>query len=174
MTQLEFYKSEDRSYITDREWTDTLMPLVHRKVAPYMVKVAPQEEDQKRNTDLIVAYPRVQVHLRTYDVYDSPWRDNFAIRSYRPNTLNTELYKCLVEGYGDAVFRGICNPDKQSLACWLFGDLNVWRPWFWTEIAYGRVPWCDVIRNKSDVTGGLDFELNRLPPEFLIAQEGHL
>lgn len=118
------------SFEDDFDWQRALLPHVKRILANYLIVEAPVEEDLQRNTDLIVLRLdtiRVACRLRSHR-YLNNYADEFTIRASRPSGAQTELAKVL-SGWGDYIFYGFPNPDGDSLAAWVLGDLSVFRLW---------------------------------------------
>lgn len=147
------------------------MPEVAKIIAPYIVHVAPPEEDMKQNTDLIVPSARVSVRIREYEyLFQKDYLNEFTIRSKRPSG-QTELSK-VMSGWGDYTFYGFANPGKTGLAAWMVGDLRVFRLWFSHELAKndkGQLPGKEFANNDAS-SFFRAFKINDLPKEFLLAR----
>jgi len=157
---------------TDKAAADRLVPNIKFILGHYLIDHAPVEEDQQRNTDLIVLTMqplRVACRIRRFE-YLSSYRDEFTIRSDRPSGAKTELAK-IVEGWGDYLFYGFASPNGDALAFWFLGDLVVFRRWFSEALAAlpaGASPGT-LHHNRDKSSSFLAFQLKDLPPEFVIA-----
>jgi hypothetical protein len=148
-------------------WQRGYLPRVKQILAQYFVVEAPFEEDARRNTDLIVLKLdaiRVACRIRK-NRYVTEYPDQFTIRV---SGSKSELTKIL-EGWGDYAFYGFAaGDDSNELAAWVLGDLKVFRLWYFRELWSGNRPGIDI--PNGDGTQGLAFEINWLPPEFVIAR----
>ncbi|MFO7899766.1 MAG: hypothetical protein R6V58_11995 [Planctomycetota bacterium] len=157
---------------TDKATSDELLPNIKFILGQYLIGAAPAEEDQQRNTDLIVLNMqpvRVACRIRRFE-YLAEYRDEFTVRSGRPSGAKTELAK-IVEGWGDYLFYGFASPDGESLAFWFLGDLLVFRRWYSDAVAAlpaGTLPGT-LCHNGDGSSAFRAFQLNDLPPDFVIA-----
>jgi len=157
---------------SDKASSDQLLPNIKFILGQYLIGAAPAEEDQKRNTDLIVLNMqpvRVACRIRRFE-YLAEYRDEFTIRSDRPSGAKTELAK-IVEGWGDYLFYGFASPEGDALAFWFLGDLLVFRRWFSEAIAAlpaGTLPGT-FQHNRDGSSAFRSFRVADLPSEFVIA-----
>ena len=157
---------------TDKAEADELLPNIKFILGRYLIGSAPAEEDQRRNTDLIVLNMqpvRVACRIRRFE-YLADYRDEFTIRSDRPSGAKTELAK-VVEGWGDYLFYGFAAEDGRSLAAWFLADLVVFRRWFneaITALPAGALPGT-LHHNRDESSSFRAFQVADLPPEFIIA-----
>jgi hypothetical protein len=126
----------------DKCWSDNFIPEIKRAVATHLICESPIEEDQERNTDLIVLkLNTVRVACR---IRREKWiknSDEFTIREGRPNGAKTELAK-IIEGWGDFIFYGFGSDDGTKLISWKLGDLSVFRSCLFRHMHQneGRLP----------------------------------
>lgn len=150
------------------------MPEIKQILGLYLIGEAPIEQDQTRNTDLIVLKldaVRVACRIRRAEDYLGKYNyaNEFTIRTTRPNTGNrTELAK-IIAGFGDYFFYGFGDSSTGKLARWGLGDLSEFRLWFNSRIVQtGRVPGVE----KKNNDGSSDFRVFtwvELPPAFRVA-----
>ena len=111
----------------DKGWSDNFVTEIKRSLAIHLICEAPVQEDQERNTDLIVLkMDSVRVACR---IRREKWIANsneFTIREGRPSNAKTELAK-IIEGWGDLFFYGFGSDDGSKLISWKIGDLKVFR-----------------------------------------------
>ena len=161
---------------TDKAASDRLLPEIKAVLGPHLIGAAPIEEDQRRNTDLIVLKMepvRVACRVRAFE-YLGQYPYEFTIRSDRPSGAKTELAK-VVEGWGDYLFYGFAAEDGHSLAAWLLGDLTVFRRWYADQLAAlpaGDLPGA-LHYNRDRSSAFRAFKAADLPDAFIIAWAGH-
>jgi len=156
----------------EKKWSDRFLPEIKSHLGMTLIGEPPIEEDQERNTDLIVLKMepvRIGCRVRRNEYYEK-YRNEFTIRSKLASGEKTELHK-IIEGWGDYFFYGICDKEEFSLICWFIGDLKVFRLWF-----------AKYLKNKKGVTPGEEhknwdgltwlraFKINDLPSGFIINQ----
>jgi len=161
---------------TDKAKTDRVLPAVKRILGEYLISAAPFEEDAERNTDLIVLRlqaVRIGVRIRDsrYWLQNSDYREQFTIRSGRPNGVKTELAK-IITGWGDYFFYGFADHNYQGLLAYILGDLNVFRLWYSRQLA--RLPANQTPgehRNNPDGSSSFcAFRISDLPDNFIVAR----
>ena len=154
----------------DKNYADKSLTEVKRIIGGALIGAAPIEEDRERNTDLIVLKMeavRIACRIRRPKFYDSPqYREEFTIRSGRPNGIKTELAK-VIEGWGDYFFYGFAG--EEALQAWLLGDLRVFRLWFNQRLRTdkGKCPGT-TMRNHDGSSDFMVFKISELPPEFIV------
>lgn len=161
-----------RGWQSDKRWSDTFLPEIKAILGVHLIAEPPIEEDQSRNTDLIVLRldaVRVGCRIRRADRYIDRYADEFTIRTSRPNGNKTELAK-VIEGWGDYFFYGFGDAQAGNLVQWGLGDLRVFRLWFNRYMAHngGRLPGIE----KQNTDGSSEFRAFRwgsLPAEFVVA-----
>ena len=152
-------------------WQQRFLPQVAKIIAPYMVRVAPMEEDQKRNTDMMmlkVDGVRVGVRTRKFE-YLASFGDEFTIRSELPSGTKTELAK-IIEGWGDLLFYGFADDEEHDIAAWMIGDLGVFRRWM-CKMLWDRNAPRPIARRNADGSKFLAFRIDDLPDDFLVARK---
>jgi len=115
----------------DKAKADRYLPEIKSILGRTFIGAAPVEEDQERNTDLIVLKLepiRIACRIRTCE-YFRRYPAEFTIREGRPSGVKTELTKIL-EGWGQYFFYGFSDENQEGLKAWAIGDLNVFRLWF--------------------------------------------
>lgn len=156
----------------DKRWSDRFLPEIKRNLGEHLIGEPPVEEDQERNTDLIVLKMeaiRVGCRIRKHK-YLKKYGDEFTIRAGRPSGIKVELTK-IVEGWGNYFLYGFCDEQELKLAKWILCDLNVFRLWFNRKLKTdnGKVP--GILKNNTDNPSFfLSFKTAWLPKEFIIAQ----
>jgi hypothetical protein len=159
-------------YGTDREWSDRFLPKVKAILGQHLIGAAPEEEDRKRNTDLIVLRMnpvRIAVRMRDPYYYRAPWSEQFTIRTERPNGCKTELRK-IIERWGDLFFYGFAGTMGEVHA-YTIVDLRLFRGWFTKTLSIlmpGEYPG-EHLRNP-DGTRFRSFNLSDLGPEAVVAK----
>jgi len=120
----------------DKRWSDRFLLEIKRILGEHLIGEAPLEEDQERNTDLIVLRMeplRIGCRVRRNE-YLARYGDEFTVRANRPSGQKTELTK-IIEGWGDFLFYGIADGASQHLAKWTLIDLKAFRLWFARHMA---------------------------------------
>ncbi len=124
-----------KSWKQDKRWSDKFLPEIKSILGQVLISEPPVEEDQERNTDLMVLRldaVRIACRVRTnkyLTMQDGRYRYEFTIRAGRPSGIKTELAK-VIEGWGDYIFYGFSDVDDKNLAQWFIGDLKVFRSWY--------------------------------------------
>lgn len=160
-------------WVNDKAWSDRYLLAVKRILGEHLIGPPPKEEDELRNTDLIVLRMeavRIGVRIRRQE-YHEEYGGEFTMWCGRPRGTKTELRK-IIEGWGQYFFYGFGDTGG-DLTAWGLGDLNVFRGWFNESLASngGRAPGV----RKSNQDGSSDFMAFRwlqLPPEFVVASFG--
>jgi hypothetical protein len=127
----------------DKRWSDRFLPQIKQILGLYLIGEPPVEEDQERNTDLIVLRMepvRIACRIRQYK-YFARWPHDITIRAGRPSGAKTELTK-IIEGWGQYLFYGFSTEDEYDLVSWKIVDLSEFRLWCWRYMAQneGRIP----------------------------------
>lgn len=154
----------------DKKWSDRFLPVIKQVLGFYLIGEPPVEEDQERNTDLIVLKMntvRVACRIRRFK-YFQHYPNEFTIRTSRPSGNKTELTK-IIEGWGDYLFYGFCDHQEQNIYSYFLGDLSVFRSWFASSTVLlnnGQTPGLDK-RNFDNSSAFKTFNVNSLPPEFI-------
>ena len=136
----------------DKKWTDFYLPEVKRILGEALIGEPPVEEDQQRNTDLIVLRMeavRIGVRIRK-EKYMKSYAQEFTIRTFRPSGTKTELRK-IIEGWGDYFFYGFAGND--SLKAFVLADLNIFRSTYHDMVSDGAKKWVE----KTNYDGSSDF-----------------
>lgn len=153
----------------DKRWSDQFMPEIKSRLGQALIGEPPTEDDQQRNTDLIVLkMDAVRIGCRVRKFNQITYAGEFTIRSGRPSGVKTELTK-IIEGWGDYFFYGFSNQDETALYRWLIGDLKAFRIWYSRQLAknYGRPPGIPQ-RNHDGSSSFYAFRWSEIP-EFVIA-----
>lgn len=153
----------------DKRWSDRFLPHIKRILGEVLICEPPIEEDQERNTDLIVLKMdsvRVGCRIRRKE-YAEKYPDEFTIRFGRPSGVKTELSK-IVEGWGDYFFYGF-EGDGDLLSVWGLGNLNVFRLWFNREIVKNKGVLPGIFKKNFDGSSDfLVFKWAELPVDFVV------
>ena len=161
-----------KGWQTDKAWSDKYLPNIKRILGEHLIGAAPLEEDQERNTDLIVLRMdavRIGCRIRR-ETYAKRYGNEFTIRIARPSGMKTELAK-IIEGWGDYFFYGFACNSADYLIGWLLGDLKVFRLWFMRKMSDdgGNYPGIKQ-KNKDGSSDFLAFNVNDMPKGFLVAR----
>jgi len=119
----------------EKQWSDTFIPEIKRNLGEFLVGEPAIEEDQERNTDLLVLKldpVRIACRVRRYS-YMSRYGNQFTLRYKLVNGCKTELAK-VSEGWGDYMFYAFSNPEEYRLQAWRILSLNAFRIWFNREL----------------------------------------
>jgi len=157
-------------WVADKKWSDRYLPQIKSIIGRTFIQTAPIEEDQERNTDLIVFKMepiRIACRLRRYE-YFLKYPGEFTIRAGRPNGTKTELTK-IIEGWGNFFFYGFADDDK--IFSWRIGDLNVFRLWFNRCLLKNRglIPG-EQKKNTDKSSSFVVYDWNDLPNNFIVAE----
>ncbi len=133
-----------KNWQQDKADSDRFLPEMKRIIGEHLISEPPIEEDQQRNTDLVVLKldaVRVACRVRANN-YLKNYGWEFTVRSSRNSGCKTEYAK-IVEGWGDYMLYGFACPQHQNLARWFLISLNDFRLW-----AHG-----ELVKNKGAVPG---------------------
>lgn len=158
----------------DKGWAGTYIDQMKGICAQYLIGEAPVEDDQTRNTDMIVLKldpVRVACRVRKWNYFER-FGDQFTIRSERPQSgVKTELSK-VIEGWGDYILYAFASEDESELAAWVLGDLKVFRLWYMRTLVTmgaGKTPgFCK--KNLDGSSNFCAFKIDELPPEFVVTR----
>lgn len=161
-----------RGWERDKRWSDKFLPHIKSILGQHLIGEPPQEEDQMRNTDLMVLKMeavRIACRIRTPGYYDK-YGGEFTIREGRPTGHKTELTK-IIEGWGHYFFYGHAG-DSDRLLAWGLGDLNVFRIWHSRELVrHGGVLPGKQQNNHDNSSSFRAFRWAEMPVEFIVASE---
>jgi hypothetical protein len=161
----------------DFAWQAKLMPHVKQILGQVLIQEAPADEDMRHNTDLLVhGAVRVAVRLRRSRYltgFDGPtsYADQFTIRADRPSGADTELMK-MMSGWGDYLFYGFEAPGGGRLACWIVGNLNEFRRWFW--ITHAGNAQQNSLQNLDGSSGFYTFNIADMPAAFVVSRKPYI
>lgn len=161
----------------DKRWSDRFLPEIKQILGLHLIGEPPIEEDQERNTDLIVLKMdavRIGCRVRRHtgvngQPYFDKYKDQFTIRCSRPSGCKTELAK-IIEGWGDYFLYAFSTQDETSLLRWSLCKLNTFRLWFNYYLARhnGTIP--GIEKNNGDDSSSLRaFKFSELPDNFIFA-----
>jgi len=160
----------------DKTWSDGLIPEIKGILGLYLIGEANQDEDQERNTDLIVLRMeavRIACRIRRNQYFQNKeYRCQFTIRSKRPSGQLTELAKIL-SGWGHYLFYGFADESAGVLAAYTLLDLNPFRLWFHTKTVQnaGRCP--GIEKSNEDKSSLFRvFTWSEIPQTAIVAQKG--
>jgi len=151
----------------DKKWSDQFLPEIKSILGVHLIGEPPLEEDQERNTDLMVLKMdavRIGCRIRTID-YMGRYGDEFTIRAGRPSGIKTEMSK-IIEGWGDYFFYGF--GDDSGLKQWTLARLNIFRLWYNSQLYYGNRPGVKK-NNKDNSSFFIAFKWADLPKKFIVA-----
>jgi hypothetical protein len=159
-----------RTWQADKRRADLCIPQMQGIVGQHLaVRVAPTEDDAKRNTDLIVLAVddrqlRVACRVRDYRRYYSKYGHQFTIRASRDSGVKVELAKVL-DGWGDYLLYGFADWSSAfavpRFVSWTLADLNVFRSHY--VLGMG-----EPVRNP-DGTAGRAFNWTDFPGGLVVA-----
>jgi len=157
----------------DKRWSDRFLPEIKQLLGLHLIGEPPIEEDQERNTDLMVLKMdpvRIGCRVRRNSyLCNDEYAGQFTIRAGRPSGVKTELTK-VIEGWGDYFFYAFCDEQEKVLARWSLCSLNVFRLWFnrYLVLNNGQLPG-DKISNSDKSSHFIAFVFADLPTNFVIA-----
>lgn len=140
----------------NKTWSDRFLSEIKAILGVQLIGEPPVEEDEERNTDLIVLKMdavRISCRVRRY-VYYERYPGEFTIRAGLPSGMKTELTK-IIEGWGDYFFYGFADEEEERLVAWRLGDLKAFRLWFNRQLAKNKGIVPGVSQINSD--GSSDF-----------------
>ena len=159
------------SWKDDKKWSDKFLPEIKKILGQHLIGEPPFEEDQERNTDLIVLKMdavRIGCRVRRYN-YFSNYGNEFTVRAGRPSEVKTELTK-IIEGWGDYFFYGFSNIDETGFIKWTLFTLNEFRLWYNRYLIKNNGATPGQKNNNTDNSSYfLAFKINDLPPSFIVA-----
>lgn len=150
----------------DKKWSDKYLPQIKRILGETFIGEPSVEEDQERNTDLIVLNMtglRFACRIRK-EHYFKDYSGEFTIRSHRPSAKKTELEKIL-EGWGDFMFYGFAN--EKEVFYWKIGDLKIFRTYFSRYCVKNKTVPGIKKSNKDSSSDFIAFKWTDLPKEFI-------
>lgn len=158
----------------DKRWSDRFLPDIKRALGEFLLSEPEPEEDQNRNTDIILKMDSVRIacRVRKHEYFlNNRYRGEFTIRAGRPTGSRTELSK-IVEGWGNYLFYGFSNPEETGLAAWRIISLNEFRLWFNRMIVSGngKVPGIDN-SNYDQSSSFRAFNVTKMP-ECIVKSHG--
>jgi len=163
----------EKAWLQDKRWSDRFLPEIKQILGLHLIGEPPVEEDQERNTDLMVLKMdpvRIGCRVRrnTY-LSNDEYAGQFTIRAGRPSGVKTELTK-VIEGWGDYFFYAFCDEQEELLERWSLCSLNTFRVWFNRQIMKnnGQLPG-DKIPNRDNSSFFMAFTFADLPEDFVIA-----
>lgn len=157
----------------DRDWQAQFLPSLKRIAGEVLISEAPSEDDQERNTDLIVLrLEAIRIGCRVRSHPDDPsWYDEFTIRTSRPSGVNTEIHK-VIQGWGDYFLYGFGDESTGEVDPWLVGDLTVFRLWHSQYLVKngGRPPG-ELRANKDRSSLFRVYRVDELPDAFVVGRK---
>lgn len=166
------------AYTHDRSWETKYHPQVKAILGEHLVVDASDTEDIHRNTDLTtmeLRNYRIGVRIRRHKYLagvdrttNTPYAEQFTIRATRKNGSDTELAKIMF-GWGDYFFYGFENQAQDGLACWLIGDLYLFRRWFYSR---GQAMIATSEKDNHDQSSSFyTFNVADMPAGFVVARQ---
>lgn len=157
----------------DKRWSDRFLHEIKGHVGQALIGEPPVEEDQQRNTDLVVLRldaVRIGCRVRKHD--QIRYSHEFTIRSGRQSGIKTELTK-IIEGWGDYFFYGFADQDENRLALWLIGDLKAFRIWYSRQLVLRRGDPPGLRQNNRDNSSSFHAFKWADIPGFVVASNHH-
>jgi len=160
----------------DKQWSDRFLPQIKRELGAFLIMEPTVDEDQMRNTDLIVLKMdsvRIACRIRKFSFYEQrQYRNEFTIRSGRPSGNDTELTK-IIAGWGDFLFYGFSDADERELVAWRIISLTDFRLWFTRSIVAnkGAMPGTEK-KNHDGSSSFIAFDTATLPTACVALQSG--
>ena len=154
----------------DKRWSDQFNPEIKRICGENLIAVAPEEEDCRHNTDLMVLQMkpmRIACRVRRYGYFEK-YPYEITLRAKRASGAPTEFSKILA-GWGDYLFYGFAAPQGPHLHAWILADLNVFRKWH-RECDANQRSLGRLIPNADGRSAFYAFTWKDLPQEFVIAK----
>jgi hypothetical protein len=153
----------------DKRWSDAYLYHIKQILGMFLLSEASEEEDQLRNTDLIVlgmSNKRVACRVRKPEAFKL-WPNDITIRAARNKSGNeTELSK-IMAGWGDYLFYGFASDKPNQLGEWRIICLNRFRAWINRCLAEsGQMPGL-LKSNHDDSSDFMAFDLRNCPPEII-------
>lgn len=153
----------------DKKWSDVFLPEIKMFLGLHLIGEPAVEEDELRNTDLIVlkmAAVRIACRVRRYQYFENrKYVHEFTIRSGRPRGTKTELDKIL-DGWGDYIFYGFADKKETSLVAGWLGELDVFRKWYQDCSIGGNLPGVE-LNNRDCSSDFRAFDRNKMPKPFI-------
>lgn len=125
-----------------KKWSDRFMPEIKRILGETFICEAPEEEDQLRNTDLIILKMdglRFACRMRKYE-YFLKYPNDITIRNGTAYNNVTELTK-IIKGYGDYFFYGFSNSEETEIISYKIINLSELRLWLSRNFFNGTHLW---------------------------------
>ncbi len=154
----------------DKKWSDIFLDEIKQILGLHLIGEPNTEEDQLRNTDLIVlimASVRIACRIRRQK-YIEEYGNEFTVRCGRPSGYKTELTK-IIEGWGDYFFYGFGCEETGKLIRWTLADLKVFRGAFMRLIYAGKNP--KEMKNKDDSSNFMCFSWVDFPNNLIVASK---
>ena len=154
-----------------KRWADQFMPEIKTILGLYLIGEASEEDDMKRNTDLIVLKMdgvRIAVRVRKKG-YAEMYGDEFTIRTKRPSGTKTEIDK-IIEGWGDYFFYGH-EGEALNLSAWALCNLKVFRGWVSNYLWTHKTAPGEKRANRDGSSSFHVFRFDQLPDDFVVARK---
>ncbi len=160
------------TWINDKKWSDQYLTSIKRILGEHLIGEPPIEEDQERNTDLIVLNMtpiRIACRIRRHH-HLKKYANEFTIRATRPQGNKTELAK-IMEGWGDYLFYGFSPKSGTIITYYHLCSLNVFRLWFNKYMAEHEGDYPGFLAdNKDNSSQFLAIDYSMTPADFILAQ----
>lgn len=155
------------------KWSDRFLPEIKQILGLHLIGEPPAEEDQERNTDLIVLKMeavRIGCRIRKHE-YLERYPNEFTIRAGRPSGIKTELSKVL-EGWGDFLFYGFCDVQEKKLEHWRLIDFKVFRLWYNRQLYSSdkNIHPGMSKKNHDKSSWFIAFDVNKMPKNIIFAE----
>ncbi len=152
----------------DKAWSDQFIPEIKSILGRHLITEAPIEEDQKRNTDLMVlCIEAIRVGCRVRRVeFVEKYGDEFTLRVSRPSGVKTELEK-IMNGWGDYFFYGF--GQNRRLVRWTLASLDAFRSWYNSRVYRERLA-DKKISNHDNSSELMAFKWQSVGPGFIVGR----
>ena len=161
-----------KSWEEDKRWSDNYLTDIKRILGEHLIGEPPVEEDQERNTDLMVLKMdavRIGCRLRRFFPHYERYNHQFTIRAGRPSGYKTELTK-IIEGWGDYFFYGFTNEKDTELYAWGLADLKTFRLWFNRQLVINKGGIPGEPQNNNDGSSSfIAFNWWDMPDDFIVS-----
>lgn len=161
------------TYESDRRRSDPYLPAMREVAGRHLLVQTDAHADRTLGSDLTTINSgvlHIACRVRGYE-YLAKYSNEFTLRDSRKSGAQTELAKILA-GHGTHIVYGFAHPvTPGALAAWFIGDLDIFRCWFRKEqYRTGQQPG-SISREFPDGTRFRWFDIDTLPPSFVIARQ---
>jgi len=165
------YKEFRILYEENREFSDEFDCEIKSIFGCVFIRNATPKEDMKNATDYVfeIKGNSIVSKMRNFS-YLSKYGNEFTLRSSTRCGINQSELEKILSGWGNYLFYGLCDKNKEKIIQWLIGDLDVFRQWYKEKLKNGRKPGFECT-NKKDGGKFTSFRISDLLKEFIIARK---